>query len=38
MPHLYDKNKRAARGAGNPTYHPNGKTVLPGPGNPVGTR
>jgi lipoprotein-anchoring transpeptidase ErfK/SrfK len=22
----------------NPTYHHNGKTVLPGPGNPVGTR
>jgi hypothetical protein len=38
MPHLYDKNKRVARGAGNPTYHHNGKTVLPGPGNPVGTR
>jgi lipoprotein-anchoring transpeptidase ErfK/SrfK len=24
--------------ASNPTYHHNGKTVLPGPGNPVGTR
>ena len=27
-----------ARRAANPTYHHNGKTVLPGPGNPVGTR
>lgn len=26
------------RRAENPTYHHNGKTVLPGPGNPVGTR
>jgi hypothetical protein len=26
------------RRATNPTYHHNGKTVLPGPGNPVGTR
>jgi len=26
------------RRAVNPTYHHNGKTVLPGPGNPVGTR
>ncbi len=26
------------RRAANPTYHHNGKTVLPGPGNPVGTR
>jgi lipoprotein-anchoring transpeptidase ErfK/SrfK len=27
-----------ARRVANPTYHHNGKTVLPGPGNPVGTR
>ncbi len=27
-----------ARRAVNPTYHHNGKTVLPGPSNPVGTR
>jgi lipoprotein-anchoring transpeptidase ErfK/SrfK len=27
-----------ARRAANPTYHHNGKTVPPGPGNPVGTR
>jgi lipoprotein-anchoring transpeptidase ErfK/SrfK len=27
-----------ARRAANPIYHHNGKTVLPGPGNPVGTR
>ena len=27
-----------ARRAANPTYHHNGKTILPGPGNPVGTR
>lgn len=27
-----------ARRAANPTYHHNGKTVLPGPNNPVGTR
>jgi len=27
-----------ARRAANPTYHHNGKTVLPGPSNPVGTR
>jgi lipoprotein-anchoring transpeptidase ErfK/SrfK len=27
-----------ARRAANPTYHHNGKTVLPGPQNPVGTR
>jgi lipoprotein-anchoring transpeptidase ErfK/SrfK len=26
------------RRVANPTYHHNGKTVLPGPGNPVGTR
>jgi len=26
------------RRAANPTYHHNGKTILPGPGNPVGTR
>ena len=26
------------RRSANPTYHHNGKTVLPGPGNPVGTR
>jgi L,D-transpeptidase ErfK/SrfK len=27
-----------ARRVANPTYHHDGKTVLPGPGNPVGTR
>ncbi len=27
-----------SRRVANPTYHHNGKTVLPGPGNPVGTR
>jgi lipoprotein-anchoring transpeptidase ErfK/SrfK len=27
-----------ARRAANPIYHHNGKTVMPGPGNPVGTR
>ncbi len=27
-----------ARKVANPTYHHNGRTVLPGPGNPVGTR